>query len=162
MANVSQQVDFKLSYIGRSTNHDDGVSCKHGPSECLGNILELCAASLYPSTKTYLGFTMCMSESYEDVPSRSLVEDCAMEHGIDFDELNECATKEDGTYAMDMLRKSVEHSAAKNVTISCTVRLDEKVWCIRDDGEWKECERGHKVKDLVRDVDKLYSAVESS
>lgn len=103
-----------------------------------------------------------MSESYEDIPSRSLVEDCAMEHGIDFDELNDCATKDNGAYAMDMLRKSVEHSTAKNVTISCTIRLDEKVWCIRDGGEWKHCDRGHEVTDLVHDVDKLYSDRESS
>ena len=51
MQKVSDKVDFKLSYIGTTTDHDDGVVCKHGQEECLGNIIELCAASLYPDPK---------------------------------------------------------------------------------------------------------------
>lgn len=51
MQKVSDKVDFKLSYIGTTTDHDDGVVCMHGQEECLGNIIELCAAHLYPDPK---------------------------------------------------------------------------------------------------------------
>ncbi|KAK1043799.1 hypothetical protein LTR33_015375, partial [Friedmanniomyces endolithicus] len=71
MQKISHKVDFKLSYIGNSTT-DDGVTCKHGQSECLGDIVELCAANLYPDPKVYLGFVMCMTRDYEDIPDRSL------------------------------------------------------------------------------------------
>jgi hypothetical protein len=89
---------------------NDGVACMHGPEECMGNIIELCAADLYPDPKIYLGFTMCLSKDYTDIPQRSLIEDCALEHSLDFGRLNECAAKDDGGYAMGMLRDSVRRS----------------------------------------------------
>ena len=64
---------------------------------------------------------MCLSRNYQDIPERDLVEDCALEHGIDFDKLNHCVSRDDGAYAIGMLRESVERSAEANVTKSCTV-----------------------------------------
>jgi hypothetical protein len=81
----------------------------HGPDECMGNIIELCAAHLYPSPVIYLGFTMCLSRDYQDIPDKDLVEDCALEHGIDFEELNKCASSDDG-FSVALLRNSVRRS----------------------------------------------------
>ena len=128
----------------------------HGPEECLGNILELCASELYPDPKLYLGFTMCLSSSYEHIPDRELVHGCALEHGMDFDRLNDCASQDEGQYAMDLLRDSADRSAELNVTKSCTVRLDDEVRCIRDGGEWKECDEGSWVESLVDVIKELY------
>lgn len=77
----------------------------------MGNIIELCAQQLYPDPKTYLGFTMCLTRDYKEIPQRSLIEDCALEHAINFDALNECATKDDGAYGIGMLRGSVRRSS---------------------------------------------------
>lgn len=71
----------------------------------------LCAASLYPDPKTYLGFTMCLIKDYEDIPRRALIEDCALEHAIDFEKLSDCASQDDGALGVDMLRSSVRRSA---------------------------------------------------
>ncbi|KAI5235593.1 hypothetical protein E4T43_09172 [Aureobasidium subglaciale] len=155
MVNVSNLVDFKLSYIGkniRTSDHDDGVACMHGPSECLGNSIELCAAHIYPNPRIHLGFTMCMSRNYSEIPSENLAKDCALEHGIDFERLNHCLSAEDGEYSRNLLKKSVQRSAEKGVTKSCTIRVDDKNWCIRDGGEWTDCENGHEVKDLVEAI----------
>ncbi|KAK3677940.1 hypothetical protein LTR78_002035 [Recurvomyces mirabilis] len=152
MQNISHKVDFKLSYIGNATEHDDGVSCKHGEGECLGNIVELCAAQLYPDPKTYLGFVMCMTREYEDIPERSLIEDCALEHSISMQRLNNCAMSEDGAVGLDMLRSSFNRSATAGVTKSCTIRLNGKTRCVRDGGEWTDCAGGSEAVDLVRDV----------
>ncbi|KAI2468948.1 hypothetical protein F4781DRAFT_431921 [Annulohypoxylon bovei var. microspora] len=97
MMRVYDKVNFTLSYIGTPTEND-GVDCKHGPRECMGNIIELCAHHLYPDPKIYLGFTMCLTKDYKMIPQRELVEDCALEHAIDFEKLNECATKDNGAY----------------------------------------------------------------
>ncbi|KAK4450743.1 hypothetical protein QBC34DRAFT_379013 [Podospora aff. communis PSN243] len=110
MQKAHDKVNFTLSFIGRPTDND-GVACKHGPEECLGNIIELCAQELYPDPKSFLGFTMCMTRDYRHIPQRSLVEDCALEHALDFDELNKCATKDDGGYGVGMLRSSVRRSS---------------------------------------------------
>lgn len=131
---------------------DYEVECMHGPDECLGNILELCAAELYPDPKINLGFTMCMTNDYKHIPETSFVQECALEHGIDFSKLNECVSRDNGQHGWDLLRDSVTRSAKADVTKSCTIRLDDKVRCIRDGGEWKECKDGAKPKDLVRDV----------
>jgi hypothetical protein len=140
-----------------STTHDDGVSCMHGPEECLGDILELCAARLYPAPKVHLGFTMCLTRSYEKIPERALLEDCALEHGVDFEALNTCAVDRDGVLAVDALRASFARSAAAGVSTSCTVRLDGRVRCVRDGGEWRDCEAGSTVEDLVADIVDLYA-----
>ena len=50
----------------------------------------------------------------------------------------------------------MERSKDKGVVYSCTVRLDEKIRCVRDGGVWKECEAGSGVGDLVGDVESLY------
>ena len=176
MANVSDKVDFRLSFIGkyvppasklayitlyanlnlRTTEDDDGVQCMHGQTECLGNILELCAASEYPDPKIYLGFTMCLTREYKDIPKKELVQDCALEHGIDFDTVNDCMSRDDGAYGMGLLRESVERSRDLGVTTSCTVRLNDEIRCITDGGKYKECEGGHRPQDLIKDIKKLY------
>lgn len=156
MANVSDKVDFRLSFIGKTTEEDDGIQCMHGQTECLGNILELCAAAEYPDPKFYLGFTMCLSRNYQNIPKKDLVEDCALEHGLDFDTLNHCMSRDDGAYGMGLLRDSVRRSAALNVTTSCTIRLNDEVRCIRDGGKFKDCEGGSSPKDLIHDIEKLY------
>lgn len=120
MEHISDKVDFSLSYIGTPTDPDDGVSCKHGPTECLGNIIELCAARLYPDPKLYLGFTMCLTNEYQKIPEEELVRNCALEHGLSFDKINECASDESGL-GMGMLRDSVTRTMDANVTLSCTV-----------------------------------------
>lgn len=136
----------------------DGIDCKHGPPECLGNILELCAHELYPDPKAYLGFVMCLTRDYEHIPDRSLVEDCALEHAVDFEAINQCATRDDGAHGIDLLRASVQRSAAANVSTSCTIRLNDEVYCVRDDGEWSDCPHGSGVNDLIIAIEKLYRA----
>ncbi|KAH0566330.1 hypothetical protein GP486_000266 [Trichoglossum hirsutum] len=158
MEKVYGIVDFRLSFIGKPTERDGGVECKHGPGECLGDILELCAASLYPDPKISLGFAMCLSDDYEHIPDQDLIEGCALEHRVDFNKLNHCVSRDDG-YGIKLLRESMERSAEAGVNTSCTVRLNEEVRCVRDSGLWKECEGGHEVDDLVRDIKALYHGV---
>ncbi|KAF4471544.1 gamma interferon inducible lysosomal thiol reductase (GILT) [Fusarium albosuccineum] len=110
MQRVHDKVNFTLSYIGRPTAND-GVDCMHGPSECMGNIIELCARELYPDPKINLGFIMCLTKDYEHIPDRSLIEDCALEHAIDSQKLNDCAVKDDGAYGLHLLRESIQRTA---------------------------------------------------
>jgi hypothetical protein len=77
----------------------------------MGNIIELCARELYPDPKINLGFIMCLTRDYEHIPDRSLIEDCALEHAIDFQKLNDCAVKEDGAHGLDLLRTSIQRTA---------------------------------------------------
>ena len=84
------------------------------------------------------------------------MENCALEHGISFDALNACVS-EDGK-GIELLRDSVERSQDAAVKTSCTVRVAGKQWCVRDSGQWKNCDEGHEPKDLVAAVKKLHHA----
>src|ERR1700712_4578885 len=53
MIRLSPKINFTLSYIATPSEPDGGVECMHGPTECLGNILELCAIHEYPDPKVY-------------------------------------------------------------------------------------------------------------
>jgi hypothetical protein len=115
-----------------------------------------------------LGFANCLINSYDKIPERELVEDCALEHGIDFDALNQCASRqEDDEGDLDpfkgtpggiaLLRRSARRSEELGVKISCTTRLDDSTWCVRDAGEWKDCAKdGEKVSVLVDEIVKLW------
>ncbi|PHH66850.1 hypothetical protein CDD80_913 [Ophiocordyceps camponoti-rufipedis] len=155
MQQVSDKVDFKLNYIGTPVG-DDGIECKHGPDECMGNIVELCARELYPDPKTNLGFIYCLTKQYRDIPKQALVEDCALEHRVDVRLLNECATRDDGAYGLHLLRESVKRSAEADATISCTIRLNNQVYCVHDGGKWIQCPQGPAVSDLVSAINKLH------
>jgi hypothetical protein len=155
----------------------------HGPTECIGDMLMLCAANLPFSQETsadqvatlqtppvrYLGFSNCLISNYEDIPDRSLVEQCALEYGIDFEALNECVSQQDDNpnkgdqndrlSGVALLRKSARHSADLGVKTSCTVRVDDTVWCVRDGGAWKDCAQGgegSQVSVLVEQIEKLW------
>ena len=132
----------------------------HGETECLGNMVLLCAAHLYPDPKLHLGYANCVIGEYKEIPDRGLFEGCAMEHGIDFEKVNKCISSDDGYgRGMELLRQSFEWTKENNVTRSCTVRLQGEVRCIRDGGKWKDCEGGSSVDDLVEDVQEAYKRV---
>ncbi|KAK1142715.1 hypothetical protein N8T08_007346 [Aspergillus melleus] len=173
MEQISDKVDFNLSFIATVSHKTSDIECKHGPSECIGNILILCAQELpFPEagdarmpTIRSLGFANCLISSYEDIPDRELVQHCALEHGIDFDALNQCASQQeddpgdDGLSGLALLRDSALHSADLGVKTSCTLRLDDSTWCVRDGGVWKDCAEdgeGSEVAVLVDEINKLW------
>ncbi|PYH90255.1 gamma interferon inducible lysosomal thiol reductase [Aspergillus ellipticus CBS 707.79] len=186
MEQISDKVDFELSFIASVSNKSSDVQCMHGPTECIGDMLILCAANLpFPPggdavcpkasrtpTIRSLGFANCLISSYHDIPKRDLVEQCALEHGIDFEALNRCASQENDDPDHDdegnphtplsgiaLLRKSALHSESLGVKRSCTLRLDKTVWCVLDGGVWKDCAQegqGSKVSALVDEVKKLW------
>lgn len=180
MEKVSDKVDFELSFIATVSNKSSDVECMHGPGECIGDMLMLCAANIpfrpedgpaqdRTPTVRYLGFATCLISSYQDIPDRTLVEQCALEHGIDFDALNDCVSQQDDNpnkstqdgplSGVRLLRESARHSAELGVKTSCTVRLDDTIWCVRDGGVWKDCAKdgeGSKVPVLVDEIEKLW------
>ena len=154
MEQIVEKVDFRLSYIG-SMAKDDTVQCMHGQTECLGNMLGLCAAELFPKdVKRSLGFSTCLIQSYDKIPARELVEHCSNEHGISFDDVNACVSDEGK--GLELLEASVQRSQKAGVVKSCTVRVGGDIWCIRDGAQWKDCPEGHEVNDLVQAVNKRY------
>lgn len=187
-------------------NKTDEVECMHGPSECIGDALMLCAANLpasatknnnnnddnddddedddekldsqtvhnlkYPKTPIIrsLGFANCLAQSYEDIPDKELVKGCALEHGVNFDALNRCASRPidnpdepnddpSKVSGLALLRKSFHRSEKLGVDTSCTIRVNEENWCVRDGGKWVQCGRkssNARITTLVQHISALY------
>ena len=153
MEKVVDKVDFRISYIGKvDANHT--IKCMHGSTECLGNMLGLCASELYPNAKISLGFTMCLINDYKRIPDRELVENCALEHAVSFTDLNACISEEGK--GLDLLEASVHRSEDAGVKKSCTVRVAGKEFCVRDGGKWKDCAAGHEPRNLIEEINGLY------
>jgi len=147
-------LNYTLSFIGHTTGTE--ISCKHGPDECLGNMLHLCGASLASSLPQSISWSSCLLRSYEEIPARALVERCAQEAGVEFDAVNRCVSDIGERGGAAMLRRGVQWSEHVGARTSATVRVAGRVVCIRDNGEWKECEGGHGVRDLVREGEEAY------
>ena len=101
---------------------------------------------------------MCLTREYQRIPERALIEDCALEHGLDMDKIQECTVNEDGALSVDLLKASFYRTRTAGVTKSCSVRLNNEIRCIRDGGQWKDCPGGHTVDDLVKDILDLSNA----
>lgn len=54
-----------------------------------------------------------------------------------------------------LLRRSALHSEGLGIATSCTVRLDESVWCVRDGGVWKDCAKGGQGSNVTVLVDEV-------
>lgn len=132
----------------------NGISCKHGPEECLGNMLHLCGAQLAtppspPLPEDYFAFSKCLLDNYPQVANGTFVKACADSNDVDFDAVNECAADIGPEGGISLLEQSVKRSSDAGVQKSCTVRLAEEIFCVRDDNEWKDCPSGSSVEDLV-------------
>lgn len=126
----------------------------------------------YPRTPIIrsLGFANCLLGDFTRIPERGFVHQCALEHGIDFEALNNCASQQnddpdDGgrgrppLSGLALLRNSALRSERLGAKISCTVRLDESVWCIRDGGQWRDCVQdgeARKPQVLADEVQRLW------
>ncbi|KAB8274861.1 hypothetical protein BDV30DRAFT_237186 [Aspergillus minisclerotigenes] len=150
---VKDKVDFRISYVGEVWEKPRrDVTCQHGMNECKGNKLLVCSEKHAESISDALDFNTCVLSDYERVPDEGFIEECAQEHNIDYQKISDCANSEEG---LELLISSVERSVAVNANASCTVRVDDKEWCFRDNYEWK-CPSGHGVvENLVQEIEKL-------
>ncbi|KAF7174008.1 hypothetical protein CNMCM5623_006266 [Aspergillus felis] len=150
---VKDNVDFRISYVGQIWKEPrKEVTCQHGWNECDGNKLLICAEKYAGSISDGLAFVNCVLSDYERVPEPKLIEECAWEHGIDYDQIKTCA---DGHEGRNLLISSVEHSVAVEANFSCTVRVGGEKWCLRDDYEWRCDEYHYTVENLVEEIKRL-------
>ena len=94
-----------------ATEPEYGVTCRHGPEECLGNIHELCTIAHTPKTPTssewWWAFLQCINyEGRNRIGLDKVSRDCAALHDIDWDEsgIAECVSGDEGK---TLLRESI-------------------------------------------------------
>lgn len=86
------------------------MHCKHGPEECKAAMMELCTQETHSDTRSLVGFVECLTHEYQRIPERAHYEACAAKHSIDLEKVDKCAAKNGGAYALELLRKSAQHT----------------------------------------------------
>ncbi|KAH9366276.1 hypothetical protein HPB48_008304 [Haemaphysalis longicornis] len=83
------------------------IRCQHGHHECVANMVQACAASLYKRTYRLLAYVACMESS--PTPHR-VGKTCASRVGLSWSELTRCVTSKKGPrLLLKMGRKTSTH-----------------------------------------------------
>ncbi|RUP15703.1 hypothetical protein BC936DRAFT_139582 [Jimgerdemannia flammicorona] len=169
LCNVSVPTTLDVNYLGEVDPAEKpfGALCKHGPLECLGNAQELCFRSVYPDVRDWFSFVSCLNRKFWQIGEDGYAEECGeycgnmqpearisdvKKTGKDYEPISDCIASGEGG---ELLRASIRKTESWGVNKSCTMFINNKLRCIHD-GEWKDCDGGHKVDDFVRDIEEAY------
>ncbi|KAI0353532.1 hypothetical protein OH77DRAFT_1591235 [Trametes cingulata] len=160
---VGNKIDLSLAFVGQlnASDPDFGVTCKHGPIECAGNVHELCAIR-YAPTQRWWSFVQCLNFKGKDEIGRpETALQCAKATELDWENsgVGACAGLDGsgkGEEGVRLLQQSVTSAQEMGIEKSCTVVINGKQVCIHD-GEWKKCEGGHTPKDFIRQIEEEYN-----
>eukprot|EP00128_Syssomonas_multiformis_P005794 Colp12_sorted_trinity150504_noHs@10499 len=141
-------IDVKINYIASKSG--SSFACMHGSAECTGNMQQLCVQKHYPENLAFFDFAVCESKSYSSIPSNG--EDCANALSMDFKSIDECVNNGEGA---SLLEESIKITQAAGVRSSCTVNVDNTLFCIHD-GVWRSCSRGSSPESLIQVVCEAY------
>ncbi|KAH9853613.1 hypothetical protein C2E23DRAFT_884771 [Lenzites betulinus] len=169
LEHVEDKIDLSLTFIGtpNTSEPDFGVTCKHGPEECAGNVHELCAIK-YTSTRRWWSFVQCLNfKGRSEIGKPETALQCAKTKDLDWENsgVGTCAGIDGsgkGEEGVRLLQQSVTATREMGIQKSCTVVINGKPVCIRDDETWKECEGGHTPKDFIRQIEEEYNKLNQS
>ena len=122
-------VDVDFTYIG--SKEGGQVDCMHGPSECDGDKQRLCMQKVAP-LESLLNFAMCQDANQSAIAGNG--EGCATQSGLSKEDLVQCV-KNDGD---KLLEASVQKASDLSITTSCTLRVNDDIFCVHD-GAWRDC-----------------------
>jgi interferon gamma-inducible protein 30 len=105
---VADHVDFHWVPFGMGTKADDGtINCQHGPEECIGNRVQLCAKTELGETDKLTKFIVCMETNLQAnggmASDTSSYDSCATDAGIDAAKLASCAQEQESLTLADQM-----------------------------------------------------------
>ncbi|ORY29337.1 hypothetical protein BCR39DRAFT_532403 [Naematelia encephala] len=152
---IVDKVNLNMQYIAK-LNHSDpfGMTCKHGPLECLGNGHELCLASHLNLTSFYATLSCFNFHSPwpGDIGQVEFARQCLETIGEDWETsgVGRCIERKSknglGKEARKLLFENVRETNERGVEKSCTIEIQStlvrgrKRTCLVDDGVWTGCD----------------------
>ncbi|TDL29882.1 hypothetical protein BD410DRAFT_45349 [Rickenella mellea] len=162
LSQVGDKVDLSLSFIGsiNSSEPDFGVTCMHGPEECAGNVQELCAAKYLPQEQWWR-YVQCQNYyGRYRVGDPDIALSCAATAKFSWEHsgVGTCAGVDGsgkGHEGIELLKISVNRSVELGISRSCTIMINGKRVCVRDES-WKDCEAGHEPSNFAEQINYAY------
>ncbi|KAF7292488.1 hypothetical protein HMN09_01233000 [Mycena chlorophos] len=152
---VGAKIDLSLVYVAylNSSEPEFGVTCMHGPQECVGNVQQLCVAKY---SSKWWEFVQCQNRyGRYRVGDEDVAVECGEEIGIEWETSQAGICAVDSGEGVELLKKSATQGQALGIAKSCTVLINHHKVCVRD-GTWQECEGGHGVDDFVRQIEEEF------
>ncbi|KAK0453618.1 hypothetical protein EV421DRAFT_1765376 [Armillaria borealis] len=167
LTRVGGKVDLSLVYVGRldDSEPDFGVQCKHGPVECAGNVQQLCIAK-YATFNQWWEFVQCQNyQGKENIGKPETALKCARSALFDWDgQISQCVgegASGKGEEGVALLHESVKLGKSMGIEKSCTILINGREVCIRDE-TWRNCEEGHTANDFIRQINNEYERINSN
>ncbi|XP_077499356.1 gamma-interferon-inducible lysosomal thiol reductase-like [Amblyomma americanum] len=96
--------------VGKGGRMVTEITCQHGRRECVGNMIQACAVSLFKGTYKLLAFVVCMESS---ATPHKAARACASRVGVDWAALRRCTSSKTGPrLLLKMGRKTASHQPA--------------------------------------------------
>ncbi|KAJ7068264.1 hypothetical protein C8F01DRAFT_979130, partial [Mycena amicta] len=164
---IGSKIDLSLVYVAHLNRSEPvfGVTCMHGPGECAGNVQQLCAAKYLPAN--WWNFVKCQnSHGRFQVGLPEVAVECGEAVGIEWErsQAGYCAGKDGrGTEGIELLKASAKRGKSLEIEKSCTVLINHRKVCVRDE-TWQECETrpgknmqgGNEVDDFIRQINEEF------
>ena len=130
-----------------------------------GNIQELCFRKVYPDQLTYFKFIECLNQDISLIGTYDHAKECT-NRALGVAGTTDIANSVDDKYSMvdkcvnspegkGLLVHSVLRSVMYDVTKSCTIFINQRLRCVRDES-WYDCNEGHSVEDFVKSIREAY------
>mmetsp|Transcript_68877 Transcript_68877/g.165336 ORF Transcript_68877/g.165336 Transcript_68877/m.165336 type:complete len:245 (+) Transcript_68877:169-903(+) len=115
---------------------ENGLACKHGGKECVGNRWGLCAQEAAAGdVKQLVRFFRCQTYNQSGIPDNG--PHCSMEAGINVTSMRSCVAS---NHSRDLMEESAKSAIALGIEDTCIVKLNRQPFCTHDGGRWKDCD----------------------
>ena len=114
---LEKRVAVQVDYVATETAN--GFQSLHGPSEILGDAVQLCVRHAHPNPAHYLAFIMCQDEDVHDIPSNW--HRCVKKLGLNAKNVESCYP---GPKSKALLRASIARANAAGIRATPTIRID--------------------------------------
>jgi len=115
-------IALEVFFVGEIDARTKDFDCLHGPEECVGDILLLCAhntSGSNPNKWAWWGNEVCMMGDQDNIPDNA--ESCANQNGLDWDTINACANGQQG---IDLFTNSINISNNDGIYATPTSIID--------------------------------------
>eukprot|EP00882_Tetradesmus_deserticola_P005064 GHRQ01005335.1.p1 GENE.GHRQ01005335.1~~GHRQ01005335.1.p1 ORF type:complete len:234 (+),score=77.69 GHRQ01005335.1:439-1140(+) len=154
-------LSFNMHFIG--VKQEDGTyACKHGPTECAGNVQQLCVQLHSPPSQRYdwlYKFVLCSNrQGLDGIGTFATATSCLKEASVPFAPGTKMVGFMYGPGHDELLQQDMHNTAALGVQTSATIQMDGNTICVRDAGEWKECPAGSEPENFKQILCATYAA----
>jgi interferon gamma-inducible protein 30 len=112
-------------YFAAQYDGNGKFECEHGPTECAGNLIELCAYNLTIQSSQYgwWNFGVCMQDDYNNIPGNAKA--CATKASLNYDPIQTCANNKLG---VELFVDSINYCNQMNIEATPTLIVNGVVY----------------------------------